>query len=179
MCVRRFFSASCMVVVFLFAACGGASSPASTSTSGEAVNSARGGGGGLPATTCVDAKVSLGRGAGEVRFAVACRAPARGGRVGFSVGRRHLGRFSHHPSVRGPGAERRYGSCRRRLKEIIDCESRIDGRAKIVGMIVVNPKTRCSEDISVTVVESSECNGSACAEGAVVRQMFKGLPAGC
>jgi hypothetical protein len=46
-------------------------------------------------------------------------------------------------------------------------------------MIETNPKTRCSEDISVTVVESSECNGSACPEDAVVRQMFKGLPAGC
>jgi hypothetical protein len=168
-----------MVVIFLFAACGGASSPASTSASGEVENAARGKGEKLPVTTCVDAKVSVGRGAGEVHFVVACRASARGGRVGFSVGRRHLGRFSHRPSVRGPGAERRYGSCTRRLKEIIDCQSLINGRVKIVGMIAVNPKTHCSEDISVTVVEPSECNGNACPEGAVVRQMFKGLPAGC
>jgi hypothetical protein len=179
-CARKLCLASCMVVIFLFAAaCGGASSPASTSTSGKVENAARGGGGKLPVTTCVDAKVSVGRGAGEVRFAVACRASARGGRVGFSVGRRHLGRFSHHPSVRGPGAERRYGSCTRRLKEIIDCQSRINGKAEIVGMIAVNPKTRCSEDISVTVIEPSECNRNACPEGAVVRQMSKGLPAGC
>lgn len=167
-----------MVVVFLLAACGGANAPASTSTSSEVENAVHGGGK-LPATTCVDAKVSVGREAGEVRFTVACRASARGGRVGFSVGRRHLGRFSHHPSVRGPGAERRYGSCIRRLKEIIDCQSLINGKVKVVGMIAVNPKTRCSEDFSVMVVEPSECNHNACPEGAVVRQMFKGLPAGC
>lgn len=179
MCVRRSFLASCIAVVFLCAACGGASSPASTSTSARVENTAHDRGEKLPATTCVDAKVSVGPGASEVRFRVACRAPARGGRVRFSVGRRHLGRFSHHPSVRGPGAERRYGSCSRRLKEVIDCQSLINGRVEVVGMIATSPKTRCSEDISVTVLESSQCNGSACPEDAVVRQMFKGLPAGC
>jgi len=46
-------------------------------------------------------------------------------------------------------------------------------------MIATNPKTRCSEEISVTVLESTECNGSVCPEDAVVREMFKGLPAGC
>lgn len=176
----RLCLASCMVVVFLFAACGGSSSPASSGTSGGDQSAARSGGEQkLPATTCVDAKVSLGLGAGEVRFAVTCRASAHGGRVGFSVGRRHLGRFSHHPLVSGPGAQRHYGSCTRRLKEIIDCQSFVDGRVKMLGTIAVNSKTRCSEAISVTVVESSECNGNACPEGAVVRQMFKGPPAGC
>jgi hypothetical protein len=177
--VDKILLASCMMGVFLFAACGGTSSPASTGTSVGGESAARSRGEKLPATTCVDAKVSVGRGEGEVRFAVACRASARGGRVGFSVGRRLLGRFSHHPSVSGPGAKRRYGSCARRLKEIIDCQSFIDGRVKMVGMIAVNPKTLCSEDISVTVVESSECSRNACPEGAVVRQMFKGRPAGC
>lgn len=169
----------CAVTVLLLAACGGGSSPAFTSRGGIVRNPSGHREGKLPVTTCVDANVSAGRGPGEVRFAVACRASANGGRVGFSVGRRHLGRFSHHPSVKGPGAQRRYGSCRRRLKEIIDCESRIDGRVEIVGMIAVNPKTRCSEDISVTVVEPSKCTGNVCPSDLVVRQMFRGLPSGC
>lgn len=179
MSARRLCSASCVVVICLLAACGGASSPAFTGTSGGVDNSARGGGEKLPVTTCIDAEVRAGRGGAEARFAVTCRAAARGGRVRFSVGRRYIGHFSQHPSVRGPGAERHYGSCTRRLKEIVDCQSRVDGRVTITGMIEVDPKTRCSEAISVTVIEPSECNRGACPEGAVVRQLFKGLPAGC
>lgn len=82
--------ANCMVAIFICAACGGTSSPASTSTRRRVDNAARGGGEQLPAATCVGAKISVGHAAGEVRFAVTCRAHARGGRVGFTVGRQHL-----------------------------------------------------------------------------------------
>lgn len=179
MTFKRFLAVCTVTTAALFVACGGGHSPASGSTGAVVKNDAARRGGKLPVSTCVSANVDVGRSAGEIRFSVACRASSRVGLVGFSVGRRGFHRFSRHPAVSGPGAKNRYGSCERRLKEIIDCESRIDGKARIAGSLAVNPRTRCSEEISVTVAESSNCTGNVCPSGAAMRRIFDGLPAGC
>jgi len=176
---KRCLAASMAMALVLLAACGGGSSSAVNSTSDVIKSTPSSRAGALPASTCINAKIDLGRGGGEIRFSVACRASRLGHRVGFSLARSGLGHFSRHPAITGLGAENRYGSCKRRLKEVIDCEGHLNGKAEIAGVFAVDPQTRCASDISVTVAEPSRCTGKDCPASLVVRQIFRGLPAGC
>lgn len=128
---------------------------------------------------CSSGSASVGSSPSTIRFSVRCWAPPKGRVVRFSLSRSGFARIPHHPSVVGPGAESRYGFCGRRSKQVIDCEARIDGRATIGGELGVTPANRCSQSISITVVQQSACKGPTCPTRASIRELWSGLPRGC
>lgn len=128
---------------------------------------------------CSSGSASVGPGPSKIRFSVRCWAPPKGSVVRFSLSRSGFARIPHHPSIIGPGAESRYGSCSRRHKQVVDCEARIDGWVTIKGELGVTPANRCSQSISITVVQQSACKGPTCPAGASVRELWSGPPRGC
>jgi hypothetical protein len=134
----------------------------------------------LPASTCIQGKAVVdARRDSAIDIAVVCRAKSSGAVVGFTVSRADVQRFSHHPSVRGQGAESHYGSCRRMHNRPIECQVRINGRVRLAGQLFVAPGDRCSAPISITVSENAGCDGGICPASFVTRQIFHGRPQGC
>lgn len=174
---------SCAVACLALAlsACGGEKSSADGSTNGrpqpetnEKANRGR-----LPATTCLNGTAELGGSEAEIDFAVACRAKKKGGKVGFTISRPRIRVFSRHPTVGGPGARHRYGRCVKPHNRPVECQAEIEGKVKIAGRLIVDPETRCSAPISITVNETRGCNENVCPLAFVTRQIFAGLPRGC
>lgn len=178
----RYGLVGCSVLVVLLTACGGGSSAAPTAGQGSTASAAPE----RPAARnlskqpgCFSAAVAVGSRPGEVRLTVSCDAPAKGDLVRFSVSRSGFAHVPRHLSVRGPGAESRYGSCGRRRKQVVDCQARAAGRVTIAGSLFVAPADRCSREISITVVEPSTCGGSTCPSGSSTRELWSGPPRGC
>jgi hypothetical protein len=139
---------------------------------------------------CMRAKASLGRSADTIYFSAVCFTSPKGGRVGFGLERAPLYglrgteasivSFSKRPKVVGSGAIRPNGSCVSKRSNELFCSAGARGRIVLSGSLMVNPQTRCSNEVSIVRVSSPPCKaGEACSLVAIVRTLATGPPRGC
>lgn len=174
------------LAIFLLAAvpsCGGGDLPART-TRVDAADKQLGASGEV--VGCITGRAFLGKTKGTIGFAVRCWTPVHR-EVGFSLARYSLdGRssksgirhFSRHPTVGGPGAIQIHGACEM-FGTVLRCGTASKGWIRILGKIWVDPATRCSMGVALSVIEPSTCKSHVCPTGLVSRSLTSGRPRGC